>query len=103
MDLFSFTDDPEDSIPEGEWPDTNRFPTNSGSHRVENQVYQDLRGSFHASIVTGFASLDRIIDFAVSLEKTKINLLIGSEPIPSKKKSFQLTKYDFPDKLNEAW
>jgi len=44
------------------WPPTGRFPYNFGHERVERVVRADLLGSKDVLLITGYTSLDWIID-----------------------------------------
>ena len=104
QDLFSLFDQDEEHQSFSEWPDPTRFPTNVGQFQVQDQVLKDLRESQSATIVTGFASLDRIIDFIASLGDTnRVQLLVGSEPFESNRNHFRMRKADFPKAVEEYW
>jgi hypothetical protein len=45
------------------WPPAERFPANSPFGTVRAQVLADLRASRRPLIVTGYTSLDTLIDF----------------------------------------
>jgi len=75
----------------GRWPDQGKFPLNLLDRSVREQVLQDIKASCRPPIVTGFASLDRIIDLLTddgSREGVCLRLLLGNEPFESRKKSF---------------
>jgi hypothetical protein len=66
-----------------EWPTPERFPLNFGGKRVEHQVQEDLKSSTSPIIITGYTSLDYLIDFVAGLPADlpeKIRILLGSEP-----------------------
>ena len=67
-----------------EWPESERFPHNFSKAKVESVVLNDLANSSSPLIVTGFTSLDYIIDFLADLPdgqpQTLRLFLIGSEP-----------------------
>ena len=89
-----------------EWPESKRFPYNFRRTRVENIVLKDLAASSSPLIVTGFASLDYIIDFVASLpEETPkaIRLLIGSEPSPARRSKYSLKKETLPQEVIDYW
>lgn len=90
----------------GRWPDQSRFPLNLIDRSVRDQVLQDLKASSRPLIVTGFASLDRIIDLLAdvgSREDVRLRLLLGNEPFESRKKSFVLDGQSFPNEVREYW
>lgn len=77
----------------GDWPDADRFPYNFSSTRVEQIVREDLAGSASPLIVTGFTSLDCLIDFVAGLPQYRpeaIRILIGSEPSPARRTDYGL-------------
>jgi len=86
------------------WPDPWRFPLNRDDARVEDVVRKDLRESEEPLLVTGFASLDRLIDFAASAERCRrIRVVFGSEPFDSRREVFSLTDTDLPHEMKEYW
>jgi len=101
LDLFSATS----SEPLGaEWPSGERFPINQDSARVEDWVIKDLRSSVSPLIVTGFASLDRLIDFVSDAELCEqIRVVFGSEPFGSRRNSFSIRELDLPHEMKEYW
>ncbi len=100
-DLFSVV--PDQSLG-AEWPSAARFPINQDSARVEDTVINDLRSSKKPLIVTGFATLDRIIDFVASAEKCdEIRVIFGSEPFSSRQDTFSIKEPDLPHEMKEYW
>jgi hypothetical protein len=89
-----------------EWPDVERFPHNVGKTRVETIVLQDLAKSISPLIVTGFTSLDFVIDFLADLpieQPTTIRLLIGSEPTLSHRSHYSVNKKTLPQEVVDYW
>ncbi len=89
-----------------EWPGQERFPHNFNNTRVENIVLKDLEESISPLIVTGFTSLDYIIDFVADLPTEKpelIRLLIGSEPSPARHQEYSLRKKTLPQEVIDYW
>lgn len=109
LDIFSqpsYTDIRYRLAQLGRWPDQSRFPLNLIDRSVRDQVLQDLKASSRPLIVTGFASLDRIIDLLAdvgSREDVRLRLLLGNEPFESRKKSFVLDGQSFPNEVREYW
>jgi hypothetical protein len=90
----------------GQWPDQGRFPVNLPQQSVRKYVLEDLVTSASPLIVTGYASLDRIIDLMADVgahENVDIRLLLGNEPFESRKKSFVLANQSFTDELRDYW
>jgi hypothetical protein len=90
----------------GDWPEADRFPYNFGSTRVEQIVREDLAGSASPLIVTGFTSLDYLIEFVAGLppyRPASIRILIGSEPSPARRSDYGLKKKTFPQEVTDYW
>ena len=88
------------------WPDLDRFPYNFHKTRAESIILKDLTASKSPLIVTGFTSLDYIIDFVADLpdgSPETIQLLIGSEPSPARKKEYSLKKKSLPQEVIDYW
>ncbi|MEJ2689341.1 MAG: SNF2-related protein [Deltaproteobacteria bacterium] len=89
-----------------DWPDAGRFPFNFEKDKVEDLVLKDLSTSTSPLIITGFTSLDYIIDFVADLPEDQpavIRLLVGSEPSPARRTKFHLKKKDFPQEVIDYW
>ena len=89
-----------------DWPAMERFPHNFRKNRVEQVVLQDLSQSLSPLIITGFTSLDYIIDFVADLpvnKPEKIRLLLGSEPSPARRAEYSLKKKKFPQEVTDYW
>ena len=90
----------------GEWPPRDRFPFNFGSERVESVLSEDIRASKEVLLVTGFTSLDYLIDFITGLDDErpmKISLLLGSEPSPARRSEYSLKNKTFPQEVLDYW
>ena len=89
---------------EAEWPPADRFPINQDSVRVEDTVIRDLKSSANPLIVTGFATLDRLIDFVASADQCdQIRVVFGSEPFDSRRDTFSIKAFDLPHEMKEYW
>ncbi|BHH85783.1 SNF2-related protein [Desulforhopalus sp. 52FAK] len=89
-----------------DWPDCSRFPYNFNGERVENVVRADLKSSIAPLIITGFTSLDYLIDFVADLPANspkEISILLGSEPTPARRKDYSLTSSTFPQEVIDYW
>ena len=62
LDIFA-EDSPEQVLSPSEYPSPERFPLNIERLKVQSTVISDLRESQNPLIITGFASLDRLLDF----------------------------------------
>ena len=87
-----------------DWPRETRFPLNQDMARVEDTVIDDLQSSKGPLIVTGFASLDRLIDFVAGADKcNQIRVVFGSEPFESRQDTFSINTLDLPYEMKEYW
>lgn len=89
------------------WPAAGEFPLNIGEHHVENIIIPDLISGIEPLIVTGFTSLDRIIDFSYKIHtenpKARLKLVIGQEPFPSRKESYSIVDSEFTEDIEHYW
>jgi hypothetical protein len=105
LDIFA-ADEPEDRLLESGYPAPDRFPLNLGGLKVENMVLSDLRGSTSPLIITGFASIDRLIDFCSDHCRNTdadCRLLIGHEPFPSRRSTFTVNRPDLTSEAEAYW
>jgi hypothetical protein len=101
LDLFGSA---ESQLLGSKWPSASRFPINEDGSWVETTVVKDLNTSAAPLIVTGFASLDRLIDFVASAKQCEsIRVVFGSEPFDSRRTTFSLTKPDLTREIKEYW
>lgn len=101
LDLFAAV---SDQHLEAEWPSAARFPINQDTARGEDTVLADLRSSDSPLIVTGFATLDRLIDFVASADQCdQIRVVFGSEPFESRRDTFSIKELDLPHEMREYW
>ena len=90
--------------PPGQWPDPHRFPLNVARQRVSDQVLADLRASREPLIVTGYAALDQVIDFVAAIaSSSRVRVLFGAEPFPSRRDSFEVAGRAFPAEVEVYW
>lgn len=87
------------------WPDPNRFPTNILGASVGKRVIKDIIDSDNALIVTGYASLDKIINVLSDTNPRlkSFRLLLGTEPYNSTQTSFVMQEYTFEKEVKEYW
>jgi len=88
------------------WPDIARFPYNFKKNKVEDVVLKDLSASVSPLIITGFTSLDYIINFVADLpheQPAVIRLLVGSEPSPARRPKYSLRKKNLPQEVIDYW
>ena len=94
----------DESIIALDWPRSERFPLNIDNARVKDIVINDLATSESPLIVTGYASLDKVIDFvAECAEETNVRLLLGAEPFDSRRESFELGSHSFTREMEKYW
>lgn len=89
-----------------DWPEQQRFPLNFAKNKVEEIVLNDIRASTSPLIITGFTSLDYLIDFVTALDGEQpksISILFGSEPSPARRKEYSLKKSNFPQEVVDYW
>jgi len=86
------------------WPDAARFPLNANGRHVRDSVWHDLLASTEPLIVTGYASLDRVIDYIAEADATQpIRVLFGHEPFPSHREHYKLSGHGFTDEAEHYW
>jgi hypothetical protein len=106
LGLFDQTDAGLARLANLEWPKAQRFPLNlSEKINVGVQVNEDLLSSTEPLVITGYASLDHIIQLVTQLTPTSptIRLLFGSEPFPSRQDQFSLDGAVFPAEVERYW
>lgn len=91
------------------WPDAARFPHNFPGDTVRKQVWHDLIASSRPTLITGFTSLEWIVDFLAdlagpSLDEKSVRVLIGFEPrVPATSKRATTPYRSLPQELNDYW
>jgi superfamily II DNA or RNA helicase len=88
------------------WPPFERFPLNVARSHVSDLVIEDLMSSIKPLIVTGYASLDQLIDFscqAAERSSKEVRLLFGNEPFASKRESYRVTGETLPQEAESYW
>ena len=87
-----------------DWPPAARFPLNEDSAHVADTVLTDLQDSEHPLIVTGFATLDRLIDFVATADRChQVRVVFGTEPFDSHRAEFSLKSRDLPREMKKYW
>ncbi len=105
LDIFA-AEEPEDRLLEAGYPASDRFPLNLDGVKVEDVVLPDLRASSSPLIVTGFASIDRLLDFCCEHCRnpgTTVRLLIGHEPFSSRRDTFTVNRVDLTSEAEAYW
>lgn len=105
LDLFARHDSRTGGRTDLEWPEAARFPLNLDStRRVEDTVLDDLGVAREPLIVTGFASLDRLIAFiAARGPEQSARILLGSEPFPPSSTDWALGDARFDEEIVAYW
>lgn len=93
------------------WPDRERFPYNYAKSSVGSIIENDLRRSKNPLIITGYASLEKIIDFLADCHSSwqsnpdafeQIRILLGNEPYPTKAQEFRYSE-KFSQEIEDYW
>ena len=107
FDLFSEEEKPIVAAGGLDWPHPARFPlNNTGAASVRTVVFGDLKQSASPLLVTGYASLDQIIDFSCDACETpghEVRLLIGNEPYASRRDTFSMNRNDLTQEMSDYW
>ncbi len=104
FDLFSDLRPSESSTAGYEWPVAERYPLNVSGASVRKTVVADLRASESPLVITGYASLDQIIELiAKSGDETKVRVMLGNEPFPSYREQFVVGGRAFPEEVQRYW
>jgi hypothetical protein len=90
------------------WPDPERFPYNAAHTHVRKQVLRDLRESQRPLVITGYSSLDVLIDWLADYAQApqppaEIRLVLGHEPQPQVRPTHRLPGYSFADEIRDYW
>ncbi len=86
------------------WPSQTRYPINNRRDQVGHLVLADLEKSVNPLIVTGYASLTKLVDFVVRPNACdSIRILFGNEPYPSLRQSHSKKGLRFTDEVSEYW
>ena len=104
VDLFADEHTPAGIAAGLDWPARTRFPLNLDDRKVEDTVLPDLKRSISPLLVSGYTSLDRLVDFAAEWAgRSHARLLIGHEPHPSRRESYKLGARSFPREVEHYW
>jgi superfamily II DNA or RNA helicase len=88
----------------GEWPEAARFPLNRDDASVADIVLADLKASKRPLIVTGYAGLDRLVEFVAEADAdSDIRVVFGSEPYDTGGTTWAVGDYDLPRAMKEYW
>ncbi|NVK41579.1 MAG: hypothetical protein HWE39_10080 [Oceanospirillaceae bacterium] len=84
------------------WPDQDRFPTNRPQFTVHSAIIDWFYTSEQILLITGFASLDKVIELITSTspDSQQVRILLGSEPFGSSK---QRSIQPVAEELRDYW
>ncbi len=103
-DLFREPHPAAAANPELHWPSPESFPLNLHDRSVEDQVKNDLLSAAEALIVTGYASLDRVVGLIASCKPgARVRLLFGNEPFSSQREHWQLSGDGLDNEVRDYW
>jgi superfamily II DNA or RNA helicase len=109
LDLFSLdlTENLRHRLEAESWPSGERFPLNRASETVRTHVWADLLASQWPLIIAGYASLDKLIEFAAAWEAEdhdgELRILLGTEPFESRRNSFGSPAKRFTEEAHGYW
>lgn len=87
-----------------DWPESGRFPLNTGASRVRDIVLEDLRTSSSPLVVTGYASLDELVDFLSGCTSAEaVRVVLGAEPFPGRRETYEVRGHSFPQEVTSYW
>lgn len=91
-----------------EWPNHERLPYNFNGKTVREVVFPDLLCSRAPLIVTGYMSLDMVIEYLNESARQKngsqdIRIILGHEPTPSVRTEYSMRGHKFDAEIAEYW
>lgn len=106
--------DPEkqlDAFADGAWPFAGEFPHNRPGVTVAEVVEPDLAASAEPLVITGFASLARVVSFLARMEARRqgqdqvrrVRVLLGHEPHATSRTEFRLQGHAFQRSVRDYW
>lgn len=104
IDLFE--EEAATVTPSVAWPSMERFPLNLRGRSAGSVIERDLAAAENTLIVTGYASLGRLVSFFGQLafdRRQPFRLLLGAEPHPTARSDFSLRGHDLPDEIRQFW
>ncbi len=89
-----------------DWPEAEKFPLNRPGETAGRLIHGDLSASKSPLVVTGYASLDRIISFVAEFGEGAagpVRLVFGNEPFEARTSNFTLKGKPFPEEVRDYW
>lgn len=107
-DLFAVSGSPQARLrlSARQWPPGTAFPVNHARATVGTGVRADLARSPHPLLVTGFASIARLIEFVADRPVEvhgQVRLLLGTEPFTTQRVTFGSTTATFDTEVRRYW
>lgn len=87
----------------GDWPAPERFPLNLDDSSVGDTLLADLRDAEAPLIVTGYAALDRVVEFIDRCRADSIRIMFGSEPHEGRQRRYRIGRGRLPLEMREYW
>ena len=90
------------------WPARDRFPGNDRPNTVGSLVQADLLAARSPLLVTGYASLSKIVDFLAACSQRpepfeRVRILLGHEPTPVRNATHRLGSRTLSREIEEYW
>ena len=90
-----------------QWPDPARIPVNHAKSRVRDQVWSDLCDSEAPYVVTGFASLEQVLQLVSDRFQIdapgSLSVLFGTEPMVFERVGYGVPADVFTDEVRRYW
>lgn len=107
-DLFALAGSPQTRmmLDRETWPDPTQFPVNLSRTSVGQIVLADLHASAAPLVVTGFASISKLIEFICARAgdpRGGSRVLLGTEPFTTRRTSFASSAAPFDDEVRRYW
>jgi len=92
--------------PPNSWPPSARFPHNEGGESVRNVLAPELVCSPAILIITGYASLDEILQLLNQRRlgaNDRVRLMLGNDPYVVPRKTYPLGSQSLADEIRDYW
>ncbi len=89
-----------------EWPEPSRFPHNEAGAAVGRIVVEDLSHEGDVLVVSGYASLDRLVRLLATRNHATggtVRILLGNEPFPSRRDGSRIGGERLADEVRDYW
>lgn len=94
------------------WPRFHEFPYNQGRLTVGSIVQEDLARSSSPLVITGYASLERLIEWLADCQTARaspsrslerVRLLLGHEPYPTSRDEWRGHRHRLSQEVSDYW